>query len=169
MTTALDGIGMGALTKLALRFEGAKFSITPWTQYFDIGSGKSDLVNFEFWPWNNDLVVAHFGGDYARGVATQGEEGAVAHMRDRLFAILGSDARRAYRGGRLAGWSADPHALGCYSIAKPGHAGARDVLAEPIANRLYLAGEASAGGGSMTAGGAALAGRAAVEAVATQR
>jgi monoamine oxidase len=161
---ALDGLGMGALTKLALKFEGTTFGQSAWTQFFDTGSG-GDLVNFEFWPWNNDLVVAHFGGDYARGVVASGEAAAVQHMSERLFSILGNDARRAFRGGKLAGWSADPYALGGYSIAKPGQMAARDVLAEQVAGRLWFAGEASAGAGSMTAGGAALAGKAAVEAL----
>jgi monoamine oxidase len=84
-------------------------------------------------------------------------------MLGRLLAILGQDARKAYRGGKLAGWSAEPYSLGGYSIAKPGQAGARDILAEPVADRLWFAGEASAGSGSMTAGGAALAGARAVE------
>lgn len=159
---ALDGLGMGALTKLALKFEGTKFGQSSWTQFFDTGS-KGDLVNFEFWPFGNDLVVAHFGGDYARGVAASGEAAAVDHMLGRLIAILGEDARKAFRGGKLAGWSAEPTSLGCYSIAKPGQMAARDVLAEPVANRLWFAGEASAGSGSMTAGGAALAGARAIE------
>ncbi|MCU0818516.1 MAG: FAD-dependent oxidoreductase [Beijerinckiaceae bacterium] len=159
--SAIDGLGMGALTKLALKFEGTKFGQSSWTQFFD-SSSRGDLVNFEFWPWGNDLVVAHFGGDYARSVAAQGEAAAVEHMLGRFVAILGEDARKAFRGGRLAGWSADPYALGGYSIAKPGQSQARDALAMPVANRLWFAGEASAGAGSMTAGGAALAGARAI-------
>lgn len=159
---ALDGLGMGALTKLALKFEGTKFGQRDWMQFFDTGS-KGDLVNFEFWPWGSDLVVAHFGGDYARSVASQGEAAAVDHILGKLVAILGEEARKAFRGGKLAGWSADPLSLGGYSIAKPGQMAARDVLAEPVAARLWFAGEASAGAGSMTAGGAALAGAHAIE------
>ncbi len=75
-------------------------------------------------------------------------------MLTRLVAILGEDARKAFRGGRLAGWSADPHALGGYSIAmRPGGCARRACKA--VANRLWFAGEASAGSGSMTAGGGA--------------
>lgn len=161
---ALEGLGMGALTKLALKFEGNRFGQSPWTQFFDTGD-RQDLVNFEFWPFGQDLVVAHFGGDYAREVAASGEPAAVQHILDKLVAILGEDARKSFRGGRLAGWSTDPLALGGYSIAKPGQSRARDILAEPVANRLWFAGEASAGSGSMTAGGAALAGAAAVAAI----
>lgn len=159
---AIGGLGMGALTKVALRFEGTRFGLSPWTQFFDQGV-RGDLINFEFWPFERDLVLAFFGGDFARELAKAGEGEAVRVILARLVAILGEDTQKAFRSGRLAGWSADPFALGGYSIAKPGHAGAREILAEPIAARLFFAGEASAGIASMTAGGAALAARRALD------
>ncbi len=165
---ALSGLGMGALTKVALRVDGTRFGQTPWTQFFDQGvssgaSSPDDLVNFEFWPFDRNLVVAMFGGDYARNLARAGEKVAVDTIRARLVAILGKDADRAITGGRLAGWSADPYSLGGYSIARPGHADARAALEAPIHGRIWLAGEANAGVASMTAGGAAIAGQRAVD------
>lgn len=179
VTGALEGLGMGALTKVALKFDGTRFGQIPWTQFFDQGGGTGseaaaakglpdDLVNFEFWPFDRDLVIAMFGGNYARDLARAGESAAVGAILTRLVAILGSDARRAFRGGRLAGWSADPCSLGGYSIARPGHAGARAALEAPIHGRIWLAGEANAGVASMTAGGAAIAGRRAVDAIAAR-
>lgn len=162
---ALDGLGMGALTKVALHYEGTRFDQAPWTQFFDQGRA-GDLINFEFWPFGQNLVVAFFGGDFARGLAAAGEAEAVSVIRGRFEAIVGSQAAKAFRGGRLAGWSADPLSLGCYSIARPGHANARATLAEPVANRLFFAGEASAGRASMTAGGAAISARRAVDQIA---
>lgn len=44
----------------------------------------------------------------------------------------------------LVNWTADPYALGAYSVALPGHSEARLELAEPIAGRLFWAGEATA-------------------------
>ena len=165
---ALEGLRMGALTKVALHLTGERFGLTPWTQYFDVGSRPTaepgaDLINFEFWPFGRDLVIAFLGGDYARELAKAGEAAAVAAVRSRLTAILGPKVDTAFRGGRLAGWSADPLALGSYSVALPGRAAAREALAEPVAGRLVFAGEASAGSGSMTAGGAALAAQKAVD------
>ena len=69
----------------------------------------------------------------------------------------------------------DPLSLGCYSHARPGHAEARARLAQPVAERIYFAGEATAAGpdgsfgAAMTAGGAFLAGLAAAQAIALQR
>ena len=168
VTGALDGLGMGALTKVALKFDGTRFGQTPWTQFFDQGTptakgSPDDLVNFEFWPFDRNLVIAMFGGNYARDLAQVGEAAAVEAIMARLVAILGPDARKAFRGGRLAGWSADPFSRGGYSIAKPGHAAARAALEAPVHDRIWLAGEANAGVASMTAGGAAIAGRRAVD------
>lgn len=165
---AIHGLGMGALSKVALKFEGNRFGQGPWTQFFDQGtpSGKGppdDLVNFEFWPFGRNLVIAMFGGDFARGLAAAGEQAAVSAILDRLVRILGEDARKAFRGGRLAGWSADPFARGGYSIAKPGQVAARKALEAPVQARIWFAGEANAGAASMTAGGAALAGSRAVD------
>lgn len=163
MRAALDGIGMGAMAKIAFRATGDRFGLSPWTQFFDQGNG-GDLVSVEFWSFDRDVIVAVFGGDYARALASAGEREAVETMRARLLAMLGSDAAKGLGPGRLAGWSADPFALGSYSIAKPGQAGARAALEPPVSGRLWLAGEANAGKASMTAGGAAIAGRrAAVE------
>jgi monoamine oxidase len=155
---ALDGLKMGALTKVALRFEGERFGYAPHQFLAEIGDPRR-AVTFETWPQDSDLVLAVFGGDHARGVARAGEAAAVDLMLERFVRIVGADARKAFRGGRLAGWSANPLTEGSYAVALPGRMRARETLARPIADRIWLAGEATAGVYSMTAGGAYLAGR----------
>jgi monoamine oxidase len=49
---------------------------------------------------------------------------------------------------------------GGYAAARPGKAHARDVLAQPVAERVWFAGEALAGGLKQTAAGARLSGEA---------
>jgi monoamine oxidase len=45
---------------------------------------------------------------------------------------------------RLTRWASDPFAFGSYSYLPPGATGTdRDALAEPVANRLFFAGEAT--------------------------
>lgn len=165
MERALNGLRMGAMTKVALRMDGDRMGLTPWTQYFDQGDGD-ELVNFEFWPFDRPLIVATFGGDYGRSLAKAGEETAVSVIRDRLVAILGEQHRTRLVQGRLAGWSADPYAMGSYSVALPGKMEARRVLERPVLNKLWLAGEANADAASMTAGGAAIAATRAVDDIA---
>jgi monoamine oxidase len=162
---ALAGIGMGALTKIALKVEGDRFGVAPGTTYFEAGAAGR-LISFELFPDNRDLVIGYCGGDFARDLSTAGPGAAREQIVDLLAAMVGGDFRKAAGPVSFPAWWTDPFSHGSYSVCLPGHAGARDILAEPIGGRLWFAGEATAGGGAMTAGGATLAGRTAAAAVA---
>jgi monoamine oxidase len=162
---ALAGIGMGALTKIALKVEGERFGIAPGTTYFEAGAAGR-LISFELFPGDQDIVVGYCGGDYARELSQGGAAAAREHVVDLLAGMIGGDLRKAAGPVSFPAWWTDPFSLGSYSVCLPGHAAARDVLAEPVGDRLWFAGEATAGGGAMTAGGATLAGRTAAAAVA---
>ncbi|WP_236846501.1 MULTISPECIES: NAD(P)/FAD-dependent oxidoreductase [unclassified Bosea (in: a-proteobacteria)] len=162
---ALAGIGMGALTKIALKVEGDRFGIAPGTTYFEAGAAGR-LISFELFPDDRDLVIGYCGGDFARDLSSAGPGAAREQVVDLLASMIGSEFRKAAGPVSFPAWWTDPFSHGSYSVCLPGHANARDVLAEPIGGKLWLAGEATAGGGAMTAGGATLAGRTAAAAVA---
>jgi monoamine oxidase len=161
---ALAGLRMGALTKIALRFDRARLGALAAGDFVHVEGGN--VTSFELWPDGSDLVLAHLGGDHARVLCEAGERDATAAALDSLVRMLGGGIRDALTGSRLAGWWTDPYALGSYSIARPGHASARAALRQPIGERIFLAGEASAGGGAMTVGGATLDGERAAREVA---
>ena len=152
---ALNGLRMGAYTKIGLRLDPAKLDPAALGDAVSLVAG-GPTVYFEMSPFGRSLAVANLGGDLARDVCVAGEAAAVALATERLGAILGERARRAVLAGRLAGWWTDPHAGGSYSIVAPGHADARDRLRDPVGGRIFFAGEALAGGGAMTVGGATL-------------
>ena len=164
--SGIAGIGMGALTKVGLSFGRERFGLPPNSNLWDARGPRAGF-NFECFPFDRDIVIAYFGGDHAREVVRLGEAGALALLLDSFAAMVGEDARKAFVGGRMHGWCDDPFAMGCYSHARPGHADARARLAQPVAGKLYFAGEATAAGpdgsfgAAMTAGGAYLAGQAA--------
>jgi monoamine oxidase len=161
---ALNGMKMGALSKLAMKFEGDRFG-APTDMHFVETGDNAPQMSFELWPYDRDIVICWFGADYARQINAQGEQAALQHMLDRFVKIVGADARKSFRGGKHFGWSADPWALGSYSYAVPGRARARDELRRPVANRIWFAGEATAGRASMTVGGATLSAETAVETI----
>jgi len=167
MLTALDGLAMGALSKMILKFEGTRLDATPDMHLIETG-GAEPGMSFEMWPFGQDVVVAWYGADYARRINDLPEEEAVRHMLARLVRIVGRDAEKAFRGGRRYGWSADPFSIGSYSYARPGQGRARDILRMPVGNRLWFAGEAMAGRASMTVGGAHQTGQHAVEMIAAR-
>src|SRR5437867_9360293 len=60
---------------------------------------------------------------------------------DTLVKALRSDLRKRVLKATATHWSADPHIGGAYSCAKPGRADARRAFAEPLHDRVFLAGE----------------------------
>jgi monoamine oxidase len=154
---AISGMRMGAYTKLALRVDRPRLGALRVSDCIDLGADGA-MTSYEFWPFGRDLVIAYLGGNQARRICEAGEAAAIAFATERLGVLFGANIRRAITGGRLAAWWTDPFARGSYSIALPGHAAARENLRTPIGERLWMAGEATAGGGAMTAGGAYLEG-----------
>ena len=159
---ALEGLGMGALTRIAVTLDRNRVGPVDDTDLYDVVGERT--TSFELFPSDRPLAIAILGGDHARAVCEAGEAEAVAFARERLAALLGERMRAAVTGGRLAGWWSDPHSRGSYSVARPGHAAARAALRAPV-GPLRFAGEASAGGGAMTVGGATLEGERAAEEV----
>lgn len=161
---ALAGLHMGALTKIALKVEGDRFGIAPGASFLEAAAPER-LMNLDMFPGGKDIVIGYCGGDYARKLSEAGTDEARAHLVDLLAKMVGADFRKTVKEVSFPAWWTDPFARGSYSICDPGHETARDALAQPIGARLFIAGEATAGGGAMTVGGATLAGRAAAAAL----
>jgi monoamine oxidase len=164
LAEAIHGVGMGALTKIALRFEGDRFGCQAWSSVYGLAS---DGPSIDVWMWieGGPIAIAHLGGDEARALVAEGEAAAVDFAVERLASALGGRVRQAFRGGRLADWWTDPFSRGSYSVARPGLAHLRARLNEPVAGKLVFAGEANARPGVQTVGGATLAGEAAAQAL----
>jgi monoamine oxidase len=112
------------------------------------------LVNF--WPFGRPVAMGWIGGPTAWTLAREGDAAAEDYVRTLLRKVWGGRADRAFAPGAVVtGWDRDPHVGGAYSNALPGHAGARAVLAAPLAGgRLIFAGEACHTGAAGTVGGA---------------
>ena len=165
ITRAINGLAMGAYTKIALHFERGDGFGLPANATLVSRRGQLAVL-YAMWPHDEDVVIGHLGGDRARALAAAGEAAAIDEMLTDLAEALGAQVRSAFRGGRLVSWWQDPWACGSYAIAKPGHAGARLALSEPVGERVFFAGEAVNGKEAMTVGGATLSGMAAAKALA---
>jgi monoamine oxidase len=90
----------------------------------------------------SDLASAEFVGRFGREVSNAGE----AAMRDFVGATLaahfGNAASKAIGRSEAVRWSREPWILGGISAAAPGSATNRRLLAQPIHERIFLAGEA---------------------------
>ena len=141
--SAIDSLAMGALTKIAVRFDGDRLGFPNGAELYETLDDRR-AITVDLWPFGRDFALFWLGGDNARQLCEAGEKTAVAQAIDWLAGMLGNDIRQHVVAGRLADWWTDPYARGSYSVAKPAHASARGMLAKPIAGQLWLAGEATA-------------------------
>jgi monoamine oxidase len=129
---------------------------------------RTKMGSFHLRPFGQPCIEGFFGGTFARELEDAGDGAFAAQAIDEIVALLGSDIRRKLRPLAESRWARDPFALGAYSHALPGHAGARAILAAPVDNRIFFAGEATSPNFFSTAHGARDSGeRAAREAMGT--
>lgn len=102
-----------------------------------------DTGSYYIRPLGRQVIEGFFGGTGAVALEQAGAAGAFAFASDELAALLGSDVRRHLRPLVATAWGRTDWMRGSYSHALPGHSGARAVLARPIDDRLFFAGEAT--------------------------
>jgi monoamine oxidase len=105
-------------------------------------------------PFGWPIVESFFGGDCAESLEAEGDGAAAAFAIDELVALLGSDWRDRFTPLAATRWRAAPHIHGSYSHAAVGGAGQRAVLAAPVEDRIFFAGEACSASDFSTAHGA---------------
>lgn len=161
---AIFDLPMGLLTKIPIAVSGTRLGLSPFDDLLMERHARHDLF-FLCFPFDLDLMVGFVGGDFAWELEAAGPEASVDFARDRLIDLFGSDTRRHLGHGMMTRWGGERWVRGAYAAARPGKAQARAVLAEPVAGKIWFAGEALAGGLMQTAAGARLSGAAVAQAV----
>ena len=141
---AFDKIGMDRGLKIILRFSHAFWPPGTGSIY---GPGAVP----EFWVTRGartgqDAVLTGFvngeSAEYLAGLGDQMINEVMAEL-DLLFGDASSFLQDVY----IQDWGAEEFIGGAYSYPKPGSFGAREILAAPLDDRLYFAGEATHTGG----------------------
>jgi monoamine oxidase len=132
---------------------------------FLVGSTtRRETMSYQLRPLGRPAIYCFFGGRFAAAMETRGEAAMFAFAADELANILGNDVRRHIRPLAATAWQHDPWSRGSYSYALPGHADDRAILAAPVDDRLFFAGEATSPYDFSTAHGAFSSGLAAADA-----
>ena len=161
---AAAGLPLGVDNKLFIALDGLASGIV--REGFLVGSTvRRETMNYQIRPLDRPAIYCFFGGRFAAAMEREGAAAMFAFAGDELAGILGNDIRRRISPLAATGWLTDPWSRGSYSYALPGHAGDRAVLAAPVDNRLFFAGEATSPNFFSTAHGAYISGVAAAEAV----
>lgn len=142
---AADGLPLGLANKLFLSFSGRMDDLDPEGDVFLVGSTtRLQTMNYQARPFGRPIIQCFFGGKFAAGLEHDGGLLAMAAFAsDELAALRGNAIRKELTPLAASSWRADPFARGSYSYARPGHADDRAMLAAPVDDRLFFAGEAT--------------------------
>ncbi len=149
---AAAGLPLGLDNKVTLALEG--WDHLPRDSGMRGRAGSARVGSFQLRPFGQPCIEGFYGGSFARDIEAAGEGALAAQAIDDIVALLGNDIRKSLRPLAESRWGADPFARGAYSHALPGHADKRAVLAAPVDDRLFFAGEATPSDFFSTAHGA---------------
>lgn len=141
---ALENVRTGAANKVAFKFSRDVFGLpdTSHASFMDERAPSRHALSFQIRPFGAELAIAYLGGRFAAEMEAAGEAAMIETARDALVTMFGTSILAHLEKAVTTAWSGDPHTLGAYSCALPGHGDDRRILAEPIGGRVFLAGEA---------------------------
>jgi len=153
---ALQELASGAVIKLMLRFKSAFWEELDGGRYRNAAFFHAPNSDFRtFWtqlPLRAPLLVAWAGGPKAARLSSSvAPADIVAQGLSTLQSMFGKRCKvtQAFEGAYYHDWQLDPFARGAYSYVTVGGAGAPAVLAAPLADTLFFAGEATDTEGEM--------------------
>jgi monoamine oxidase len=140
---AFQEVPMGWYEKIAIGFDRQVFDryTQSYADIIDIETSEVPPFNFELHPFGRPIAVTHIAGNWARELEKAGEGQMVDLALEALVKAFGSNIRKHVTKGVTTHWSSDPFIDGAYACAKPGKADMRREFAQPIHDRLFLAGE----------------------------
>ena len=135
---------MGILNKIAMRFPDCFWPES--THFFGLlGDSHRDVMNIvNMTPHvEQPILVALTYGEYARTLEMATDFEMVSTVLEDLRTIFGSGVPDP-TAVAITRWNSDPFTLGSYSHIPPGASPEDyDIIEEPVAQRLFFAGEAS--------------------------
>lgn len=138
---AAAGIPLGVADKVMLAVSGA--DDLPVEGHMRGAIDRTATASYQLRPFGQPCIEGYFGGSYARQLEEAGDGALAAAAIEEVVALLGSDFRKKLKPLAASSWARDEFAMGSYSCALPGHFGDRAILAAPVDNRLFFAGEAT--------------------------
>jgi monoamine oxidase len=159
---AAAGLPLGLANKLFLEIVDGGADL-PTDTHLIGAADRTATASYQLRPHGWPVIQAYFGGTFARELERAGPDAFVAVALDELAGLLGGAIRARLRLLAASAWDGDEFARGGYSYALPGHADDRAVLAAPVDDRLFFAGEACSPYDFSTAHGAYLTGVAAAD------
>lgn len=161
---ALASLPLGHCERVALELPGNPLRLPADALVLEHGGSRATAA-LRANIGGSPLALVDVPGGFGRDLARRGDAALAGFAVDWLGGLFGADIKRGVRRTQVTRWSADPFALGAFSVAAPGAQEARQALAMPVHGRVYFAGEATHETMWGTVGGAWASGEAAADAV----
>jgi len=139
--TALNRLSLGTYDRAIFELAGNPFRFgVDERVIFKTDNTKSVMLHTRV--GGSDVTYADLPSRFGRELSNAGEGAVAAYLADAFAERFGSSAKPALGKVELVRWSREPFVQGGFSAAAPGAAASRRTLMEPIADRVFLAGEA---------------------------
>lgn len=141
---AIRSLGMGVLNKVYLRFDRIHWQPkSVWLEWVSNQTGQwSEWVDFAH-AAKIPVLLGFNAADYGRAIERKSNDEIVREAMNVVRQMLGSEIPNPID-AQITRWAQDEYSFGSYSFNALGMAeDARDALAQPIAQRVYFAGEAT--------------------------
>ncbi|MDE2227951.1 MAG: FAD-dependent oxidoreductase [Alphaproteobacteria bacterium] len=166
---AAAGLPLGIVNKLFLRLDeaGARELARESDRHLVGALDRVETGSYQIKPHGWPVVAGFFGGELSAELERDGADAMAEFARNELAGLFGAAIKPHLSPIAASAWGRNAFSRGSYSMALPGHASDRKVLAAPVDGRLFFAGEACSIPHFGTAHGAYLSGEAAaIDAVA---
>ncbi|MPR09564.1 FAD-dependent oxidoreductase [Microvirga tunisiensis] len=139
--TAIEELPLGVNNKIYFHLPETIDGLPDDTHF--VGSlTNSATGSYQIRPMGRPLLEMFLGDAIARTLESEGAAAMADFAGSEIRQVFGSGAVKPLAPVAASGWLNDPYSRGGYSYAMPGRAEQRDVLAAPVGERLFFAGEA---------------------------
>jgi monoamine oxidase len=140
-TEAINKLKLGSCDRVAIELADNQLGLPMDELLFEKAAGRltaAGHTNF----MGSRLCYVQLGGKPCAELADEGEAAQTKFAVDWLVAQFGSGIRKSIKRTHATRWNKEPWTLGAFSYASPGGRAARKVLAQPLSDRIWFAGEA---------------------------
>ena len=138
---AVETLKLGSYDHVAIEFNGNPLGLDPNEVVFEKAIDSKTAALFANLHGTR-LSILLVGGKMGAELAEQGDSAMKAFALDWISRVFGSNINKAVLRTHTTSWNKQPWALGAFSSAHPGAQEARQILSQPLNDRIWFAGEA---------------------------
>jgi len=153
---AIEGLPLGSHTRIAVMFDKPVLQELP--RHFTVNTSGDGPIHFRNQPFGNDYVEIVTGGRISEWLEKSGERATIDFVLTKLREAAGNQSVPDPVRHIVSAWDQDAWTKGAYSCARPGAADQRSILAQPIDERIFFAGEATSSDAYASVHGACISG-----------